>query len=281
MAFIDYYKVLGLDKTASQEDVKKAYRKLARKYHPDLNPNDAEANKHFQQINEANEVLSDPEKRKKYDDHRERPTENPSAGGFNPDDFHDNDFSDFFASMFGGSARQNRGQARYKGHDFQAVLKLNLMEAYSSHKQTLTVNGKNLRISIPAGIADGQTIKLNGQGGPGQNGGPNGDLYITFEIAEHPIFKRLNDDIYIYKELDLYTAVLGGEVTVDTLDGKVKLKVTSGTQSGTKVRLKHKGFPVYKEDGHFGNMFITYTVKIPAELSDKQRALFEELRKLS
>jgi curved DNA-binding protein len=313
MAFIDYYKILGIDKTATQDDIKKAYRKLARKYHPDLNPNDKEANKQFQQINEANEALSDPEKRKKYDEYGEHwkhadqfeqqkqsqsqqqayqgagnqfggsSSRSYTADDFGGAGFEGGDFSEFFESMFGsgGGRGQGRAQAKYKGHDYQAELKLELLEAYTTHKQTLTVNGKNLRITIPAGIADGQVIKLSGQGGPGQNGGPNGDLYITFNIAPHHDFKRLNDDIYISKEIDLYTAVLGGEVTVETLDGKVKLKVSPGTQNGTKVRLKNKGFPVYKKDGHFGNLFVTYAIKVPTELTEKQKQLFEELQKLS
>lgn len=309
MAFIDYYKILGINKTASQDDIKKAYRKLARKYHPDLNPDDKEANKQFQQINEANEALSDPEKRKKYDEYGEhwknadqfeharqsqgqrsnRSQDNPfagSAGGHSAEDFggfgNGGDFSDFFESMFGNSGgRQGRGQVKYKGQDYQAELKLQLLDAYKTHKQTLTVNGKNLRITIPAGIADGQVIKLSGQGGPGKNGGPNGDLYITFNITEHPVFKRLGDDLYINKEIDLYTAVLGGEVTVDTLDGKVKLKVTAGTQHGTKVRLKNKGFPVYKKENDFGNLFVTYLVNIPTALTEKQKELFKELQNLT
>nr|WP_121271996.1 J domain-containing protein [Pedobacter schmidteae] len=307
MAFIDYYKTLGIDKTASQDDIKKAYRKLARKYHPDLNPNDKEANKLFQQINEANEALSDPEKRKKYDEYGEhwkhadqfeqqkqsqsqqsayQGTGNPfgqsSSHTYSTEGFGDGDFSEFFESMFGRTGgRQGRTQVKYKGQDYQAELKLGLMDAFTTHKQTLTVNGKNLRITIPAGIADGQIIKLAGQGGPGQNGGPNGDLYITFNITDHPIFKRLNDDIYISQEIDLYTAVLGGETTVETLDGKVKLKVTAGTQNATKVRLKGKGFPVYKKEGHFGNLFVTYTVKIPATLTEKQTELFKELQNLA
>lgn len=310
MAFIDYYKTLGIDKTASQDDIKKAYRKLARKYHPDLNPNDKEANKLFQQINEANEALSDPEKRKKYDEYGEHwknadqfeqqkrsqgqqsyhgsgnPFGGAGGGGFSAEDFGgygSGGFSDFFESMFGnmGGGRQSRGQAKYKGQDFQAELKLNLLDAYKTHKQTITVNGKNLRITIPGGIADGQVIKLAGQGAPGKNGGPNGDLFITIGIHPHPIFKRLNDDIYVNKEIDLYTAVLGGEAMVDTLDGKVKLKVAPGTQNGTKVRLKNKGFPVYKKDGDFGNQFVTFTVKIPTNLTEKQKALFEELQNLT
>jgi curved DNA-binding protein len=303
MAFIDYYKTLGIDQKASQDDIKKAYRKLARKYHPDLNPNDKEANKLFQQINEANEALSDPEKRKKYDTYGEhwknadqyeqakqaqsqqrtyQGSENPFGGAsYGSQDFEGSDFSEFFESMFGqAGGRQSRSNVKYKGQDYQTELKLNLNDAYKTHKQTLTVNGKNLRITIPAGIADGQVIKLGGQGGPGRNGGPQGDLYITFTIAEHPDFKRLNHDLYASQEIDLYTAVLGGEVTVNTFDGKVKLKVPAGTQNGTKVRLKNKGFPVYKKDGEFGDLFITYTVKNPTHLNEKQKELFKELQNL-
>lgn len=303
MAFIDYYKILGIDKKASQDDIKKAYRKLARKYHPDLNPNDKEANKKFQEINEANEALSDPDKRKKYDEYganwknseqfeqaqrsqsRGR-SQNPfsgGSGGYGGSDFGaGGDFSDFFESMFGGgSGRSGRSSVKYKGQDYQASLKLKLRDAYKTHKQTLTVNGKNIRITIPAGIADEQVIKLNGHGGPGVNNGPAGDLYITINIEEDAMFKRLNNDLYIQQEIDLYTAILGGEVTIETLDGKVKLKVPAGTQNGTKVRLKNKGFPVYKKEGEFGNMFITYTIRIPADLSDKQKELFKELQNLS
>jgi len=305
MAFIDYYKILGIEKTATQDEIKKAYRKLARKYHPDLNPNDKEANRQFQQINEANEALSDPEKRKKYDEygehwknadqfeqakqsrsHQSAGQSNPfgGSGSYNSEDFGGGgDFSDFFESMFGGmgGGRSGRTSARFKGQDYQAELKLDLMDAYQTHKRTLTVNGKNIRITIPAGIANGQVIKLSGQGAPGQNGGPNGDLYITFNIADHQLFKRLHNDLYLNQQIDLYTAVLGGETMVDTLDGKVKLKVAAGTQNGTKVRLKNKGFPIYKKENEFGNLYVTYTVKIPTDLDDKQKDLFKELQNLS
>lgn len=301
MAFIDYYKVLGIDKKASADDIKKAYRKLARKYHPDLNPNDQEANKKFQEINEANEVLNDPEKRKKYDEYgenwknseqfeqarksqsqRQHAGSDPFGGsGFNAGDFNGSDFSDFFESMFGaGAGRSGRSQVKYKGQDYQATLQLNLRDAFTTHKQTLTVNGKNIRITIPAGIADGQVIKLNGHGGTGVNDGPAGDLYITIQIEDDPVFKRLKDDLYINQEIDIYTAVLGGETTVTTMDGKVKLKVPEGTQNGTKVRLKNKGFPLYKKDGQFGNLFITYTIKTPSNLNEKQKELFRELKDL-
>lgn len=295
MAYIDYYKILGVAKDASADDIKKAYRKLARKYHPDLNPNDKDANKRFQEVNEANEVLSDPEKRKKYDQYGEnwqhadafaeqqQQQQARSSGQrqqYQQNPFGGEDFSDFFESMFGGAGRSSsRGSNRYKGQDLHAELELSLVDAYTTHKQTITVNGKNLRITIPAGIANGQVIKLKGQGMAGMNGGPAGDLYITFNITDHPLYRRLDDDLYVNQEIDLYTAVLGGDTMVETLSGKVKLKVNPGTQNGTKVRLKGKGFPIYKKDGEFGNLYVTYQVKIPTDLNARQKELFEELAK--
>jgi len=294
MTFIDYYKVLGIGKKATASDIKSAYRKLARKHHPDLNPNDADAKRNFQQINEANEVLSDPEKRKKYDkygkdwQHAEQ-YENSKQYQGQPTDSRGQkysrtqsggDFSDFFESMFGGSANAGRSrQVKFRGEDYNAQLQLNLSDAYETRKQTLTVNGGNIRITIPAGIENGQTIKIAGHGGPGINGGPNGDLYITFSIANHPGIKRLGNDLYIQIDLELYTAVLGGEITIDTLSGKVKLKVKPETQNGSKVKLKGKGFPVYKSDGQFGDLYITYVVKIPTSLTERQKNLFTELSK--
>jgi len=298
MEFVDYYKILGVDKNASDNDIKSAYRKLARKLHPDLNPNDKEAHKKFQQVNEANEVLSDPEKRKKYDkygkdwehgeeyekarQYQQSRQQQPGYGDFSfsgGDD--DSNFSDFFSSMFGrseGSGRKGR-QAKYRGEDYNAELHLKLTEAYATHQQTLTVNGKKIRITIPAGVENGQVIKLKGHGGQGINGGPAGDLYITFVIEEHPAIKRSGNDLYTTLEIDLYTAVLGGEVTVDTLSGKVKLKVNPETQNGTKIRLKGKGFPVYKQEGQFGDLYVTYSVKLPANLTERQKELFRELAK--
>ena len=296
MSFIDYYQILGVPKTATADDIKTAYRKLARKLHPDLNPNDKEANKKFQQVNEANEVLSDPEKRKKYDtygkdwEHGEEYEKARSSqqqysgnqGQWSSGGFGDDNFSDFFTSMFGGGTSGGRSsQAKFRGQDYKAEIKLSLSEAYTTHQQTLTVNGKNIRITIPAGISNGQVIKLKGHGGPGVNGGPAGDLFITFITHNNTAFKRDRDDLYHTVELDLYTAVLGGEATIDTLGGKIKLKVNPETQNGTKTRLKGKGFPVYKKDGHFGDLYITYSVKLPVTLSEKEKELFKELSALS
>lgn len=305
MAYIDYYSILGVSKTATADEIKKSYRKLARKYHPDINPNDEEAKLKFQQINEANEVLSDPDKRKKYDaygenwkhaEEYEKAQQQQSQNGgfadytnfggfgggsysFGGDD--EGGFSDFFESLFGGrqSASGSRHSRSFRGQDYTSELHLSLRDASETHKRTLTINGKNLRITIPAGVSDGQVIKLAGQGAPGKNGGPNGDLYITFVIEEDPKFKRVSDDLYTTADLNLYTAVLGGEETIDTFTGKVKLKIAAGTQNGTKVRLKGKGFPVYKKDGQSGDLIITYAIRIPTDLNEEQKGLFEKLAK--
>lgn len=317
MAFIDYYQVLGVDKTASQDDIKKAYRKLARKFHPDLNPNDPTAKEKFQAINEANEVLSDPEKRKKYDEYGEhwkhadefeaQKQARQQAGGFGgfgagAQGFHTDGngtywyssdgqeftgsnaggFSDFFEELFGHRGRSGRStQGGFRGQDYQAELDLSLRDAAQTHKQVLTVGDKQVRITIPAGVANGQVIKLKGYGAPGMNGGPAGDLYITFVIPDDPVFKRLGDDLYVDVNTDLYTALLGGDLLVNTLDGQVKLKVKPGTQSGTKVRLKGKGFPVYKKEGQFGDLIVTYHVQLPTNLTEEQKEMFRKIQRMN
>ncbi|MEO5642661.1 MAG: J domain-containing protein [Bacteroidia bacterium] len=297
MEFIDYYKVLEVDKSASEIDIKKAYRRLARKLHPDLNPNDENAKKKFQQINEAHEVLSDPEKRKQYDKYgkdwkhaeqfekagQQQQSNNNYYSGQQgaASGFDEGDYSDFFESVFGrGTGRRGSANTKFRGQDFRAQLQLDLKDVYHSHQQTLTVNGKNIRLTIPAGVENGQTIKISGHGEEGANGGPKGDLYITFSIANQSKFRREGSSLYADADLDLYTAVLGGEVMIDTFEGKVKLKVTPGTQSDLKVKLKGKGFPVYKKEAEFGDLFLTWKIKVPTNLSEKEKELFNELAKL-
>ena len=293
MEFIDYYKILELDKSATEADIKKAYRKLARKYHPDLNPNDAQAKKKFQQINEANEVLSDAEKRKKYDKYgkdwqqgEQYEKARQSQGGAKTQNTYqsdEGDFSDFFESMFGaasgGSSFRRSSSAKFKGQDIQAELHLSLKDAFKTHPQTFTVNGKAIRINIPAGVENGQTIKISGHGGPGTNGGPAGDLYITFSIINPTPFKRKGNDLYLSHLLDLEKALLGGEELVETMDGKVKLQIKPETQNGTVVKLKGKGFPVYKQEGVFGDLYLTFQVRIPTGLNETQKSLFKEIFK--
>jgi len=322
MKYIDYYKVLGVGKTASEKEIKKAYRKLARKFHPDLNPNDQEAEKRFKEINEANEVLGNSENRKKYDEYGEnwkhaeefeKAKANQSAyssasgagfGGGNPfggsgpgggtgytyDEFEGSDFSDFFASMFGQGTGRSSGfggrggksgrQGQFRGQDFNAELQLNLKDIYQTQKQTINVNGKKIRITIPAGVENNQTIKIKGHGGPGINNGPKGDLYITFKIANNTKFRRDKANLYLDHEIDLFKAVLGGDITIPTFDSKVKLKVKAGTNTDTKVKLKGKGFPVYKRPDKKGDLIITYKVSLPENLSPKQQELFREIQNL-
>lgn len=300
MEFIDYYKILGLTKNASEADIKKAYRKLARKHHPDLNPNDKSAEQKFKQINEANEVLSDPAKRKKYDqygkdwqhaDSYEKARQQQGSQGYgnqrtytsSGQGFDESQFSDFFESMFGGGGFSGGGRrqaAQFKGQDLNATLRLNLTDVLQDQKQTISVGDKKIRLTIPAGVEDGQTIKIRGYGGEGMNGGPKGDLYITFEILNNTRFKRLESDIYATENISLYTALLGGEITIETLSGKVKLNVKPETQNDTKVKLTGKGLPKYKKDGQFGDLYITYKVELPKNLSAKEKELFTELSKL-
>jgi curved DNA-binding protein len=305
MEFIDYYKVLGLDKNATQAEIKKAYRKLARKLHPDLNPNDKTAQQKFQQINEANEVLSDPEKRKKYDQYgkdwqhadafeeaKKQQGSQGFGGGFGGQrtysgggqGFDESQFSDFFESMFGGGGFSRSGgrrqTAQFKGQDLNATLRLNLTDILKSQKQTISLGEKKIRLTIPAGVENGQTIKIKGHGGEGRNGGPKGDLYITFEVLNNTAFKSVGADLYKTENIDLYKAMLGGEITIKTLDGTVKLKVKPETQNDTKVKLKGKGLPKYKKEGQYGDLFVTYKIELPKKLSKEEKELFTKLSKL-
>lgn len=293
-SFIDYYKVLGVANTATDEEIKKAYRKLARKYHPDLNPNDKQAEQKFKEINEANEVLTNPESRKKYDKYgkdwkhgeemenarRQQSSYSDGSSAFSGDAFSDGDYSDFFESFFGSAGRQGRRATTYKGQDQQAELTLDLKDVFQTHKQVLTINGKKIQVTIPAGAENGQVLKLKGLGGEGVNGGPNGDLYVTFRITNNTVFRRDKQDLYTTVALDLYTALLGGTVLVQTFDGQVKLKVDPETPNGKKVKLKGKGFPVYQQEGSFGDLYITYEIRLPERLTEQERELFTQLKNL-
>lgn len=291
MPFIDYYKILGISKTASEEDIKTAYRKLARKFHPDVNPDNKKAEQKFKEINEANEVLSDSGNRKKYDKYgkdwkhgdefeKARQQQRQSRQQSGAQGFGGEDYSDFFESMFGGGASSSRRRPTFKGQDFHAELHLELRDVYTSQKKVLTVNGKNIRLPIPAGVDNGQVIKIKGKGGPGPNGGPAGDLFITFIIENDTPFQREGNNLYQPVDLDLYTSLLGGDITVETFTGKVKLKIKPETQNESKVKLSGKGFPIYKKEGKFGDLIITFHIKMPTNLSDKEKELFTELQKI-
>jgi curved DNA-binding protein len=294
MAFVDYYKILGISKTATEKEIKTAFRKLARKYHPDLNPDNKEAEIKFKEINEANDVLSDPVNRKKYDEYGQdwkhgeeyenakRQQQRQSQHQSSQQGFSNEEYSDFFESMFGGGrASYSQGRnPKFKGQDYNAELHLNLKDVYTTQQQILTVNGKKIRLTIPAGVENGQVIKIKGKGGLGINAGPNGDLYIKFIIDNQTQFKRVGNNLYQNIDLDLYTSILGGEITVDTFNGKVKLQIKPETKNESKVKLKGKGFPIYKKERKFGDLIITYHIKTPTDLSEKEIELFKKLQKI-
>lgn len=240
---------MGISKAATEKEVKASYRKLARKYHPDLNPDNKTAELKFKEINEANEVLSNSDNRKKYDKHVEHwkhsdefekaQKQQQSQRQSNQQNFSDQEYSDFFESMFGGRTNSRQSQRpKFKGQDFNAELHLNLKDVYTSHQQVLTLNNKKIRLTIPAGVENGQVIKIKEKGGQGINGGPHGDLYITFVITNQTQFKREGSTLYKVVDLDLYTSILGGEITIDTFNDKVKLKIKPETKNESKVKLK-------------------------------------------
>lgn len=298
MAFIDYYKVLGVENNATSDEIKKAYRKLTKRYHPDLHPNDPTAKERFQEINEANEVLSDPEKRRKYDEYGEnwrhadeyeaqRRQYGNSNGGYDFGGFsgfgdfsgnagNSSGFSDFFEQLFGTGGFRTR---KRNGKDIQATVTLSLRDAAVAHKQTFSIGGEEVRISLPAGIADGQKIRLKGRGAPSPSGGGRGDLYITFRIEPDKEFTRKGDDLYTTATTDLYTLLLGGEIILPTLSGSVKVNVRPGTQPDSKLRLRGKGFPVYKQEGKQGDLIVTFKLQLPT-LNEEQKELLRKIKEI-
>jgi len=307
MDFKDYYKILGVSKTAGADEIKKAYRKLAIKYHPDKNPNNKAAEEKFKEISEANEVLSDAEKRKKYDELGTNWKQHQQAGGNSgfdwskyaganqggqqythtyggeSDTFEDaGGFSDFFESIFGGRFGQQKNSGRraaVKGEDYRAEITLSLEEAYSGASREFEVNGQKLRLKIKPGVTNGQVLRIKEKGAPGR-GGQNGDLYITIGVGEHPHFKRKENDLYCNISVDLYTVVLGGKTIVRSLKGTMKIDIVKGTDNGKVLRLKGLGMPVYGKTNEFGDMYATVNIVIPKNLSGKETELFKELMQL-
>ncbi len=297
MDFKDYYKILGLDKTATTDEIKKSYRKLAVKYHPDKNPNDKAAEEKFKEINEANEVLGDAEKRKKYDELGENwkyYQQSAQQGGEGQDfhwskyrnnsyktgeQYHEGNFSDFFENIFGGRFYDDeRSQQRsFKGQDYNAEMQISLEEAYSGTTRQLQLDKQKLQLKTKPGIKDGQVLKLKGKGGKGINNGPNGDLYITVHVSEHPHYKRKEDDLYCDIPVDLYTAILGGQIHVNTIGNPIKISIGKETENGKILRLKGKGMPRYDKDNNYGDMYAKVNIKLPKNLTPKEIELFKEL----
>lgn len=310
MEYKDYYKILGIDKKATPEQIKKAYRKLAVQYHPDKNPGNKEAEEKFKLINEANEVLGDPEKRRKYDElgenwNRFQQTGSQPGAGFDwsayggpggqtGSYYYEGDgndmfggqggsgFSDFFEAFFGRSGRQRgRQQSKnhYKGQDYEAEMEITLEEAYHGTSRIIQVHEEKLRIAVKPGAYEGQLLRIKGKGAAGSTKDHRGDLYVRIRVKPHPLFVRRADDLHTTQNIGLYTAILGGETLVNTLGGPVKVKTPPGTQNGKTIRIKGKGMPVYDLTGKFGDLYVQLNVLIPVNLSEKEKQLFEQLRK--
>lgn len=322
MDYKDYYKTLGVDQNATEKEIKTAYRKLARKYHPDVNPDDPQAEARLKEINEAYEVLSDAEKRAKYDQlgadwqrwqHAggqpgdfdwSHWTAAPGAGRVHvhygtPENLEDlfggsSPFSDFFNSIFGGlgGAARHAGRAggfegfEYqsrprRGQDLEHEVEISLSEAYEGTTRLLTKDGRRLEVKIPAGASTGTKVRVRGEGSSGRAGGEAGDLYLRVRVARDQRFERKGNDLHVALPVDLYTAVLGGEVRVPTLAGDVKLTIPAGSQNGQIFRLRGKGMPSLRHPNERGDLFVRLSVRLPTKLTADQRELFERLRHLT
>lgn len=305
MDYKDYYKTLGVGKSASEKEIKSAFRQLAQKYHPDKNPGDKKAEDKFKDINEAYEVLGDPQKRAKYDQlgssYAQWERMGKPGGGFdfgqwassgsgpgggtysNLDDIlGQGGFSDFFTSLFGGAAQSAGGRfgaRRYtsRGEDIEQPVEITLEEAFTGAKRTLQKDGRRLEVSIPAGARTGTKVRIAGEGGNGQ---PVGDLLLVISVQPHPAFKREGDDLHVDIPVEVYTALLGGEVRVPTLNGDVLLNIPSETQGGKTFRLAGKGMPRLRQPNERGDLYGRVVLRIPTQLTDHERQLVEELAAL-
>ena len=297
----DYYKTLGVDRDASEKEIKSAYRKAARKFHPDVNPDDKESEERFKEISEAHEVLSDKEKRAKYDQFGQYWDQVGAAGPGGPAgpgpggaeyftfDFGDfgapgpvtgeSGFSDFFEQLFGGGQRAGPGagtrRAPARGRNIRAETEISLEDAFHGAKKTFTVDGRRIEVTIPKGVHEGQSVRLAGQGEDGPAG--KGDLFIKINIRSHPRYERRDDDLYVDVPVDYLVAALGGEAQVPTLSGRVTMKMPPNTSGGKTFRLPGQGMPKLKKTGR-GNLYARVRVTMPESMSDGLRKALEELR---
>ncbi len=310
MDYRDYYQILGVARGASDKEIKQAYRRLARQYHPDRNPGDKVAEEHFKEINEAHEVLTDPDKRRKYDQlgaqwqqwqhmggdpgafdfsqwFASRPRRG-NAGYGSPDGVFQGtgDFSDFFESVFGGAGaqptmrwRQEQRRGR-RGRDYQLAVQITLEEAYHGTARTVAPDGRRLEVRIPPGVRTGSVVRIAGKGGPGLAAGQAGDLFLDIEVIPHQHFERKEDDLYCDVQVGLYTALLGGQVRIPTIKGSVQLTIPPETQSGRSFRLKGLGMPFLHDPHRHGDLFARIQVVLPQNLTDRERELLRELARL-
>jgi curved DNA-binding protein len=304
MEYRDYYQILGVDRNASNKDIQKAFRRLARQYHPDVNPGDKYAEERFKEISEAYEVLSDEKKRKKYDQlgHSYRQWEQMGGkpGGFdwsrwtsgqpggyrveftNADMSAGDLFSEFFRNIFGGGAGRQQRSARQsiQGQNLEVTVQISLEDAYQGVMRSVQAGRRQLNVKIPAGARSGTRVRLRGQGEPGYAGGRPGDLDVIVQVLDHPLFRRDGDDLHLDLKVPLYTAVLGGSIEVPTLGGGGSLRIPAGTQSGQVFRLRGKGMPRLRQQDAFGDLYAHVLVQVPTDLTEKETALFRQLASL-
>jgi curved DNA-binding protein len=318
MQYKDYYRILGVDRSASEQDIKRAYRRLARELHPDVNPGDKRAEEKFKEVNEAYEVLGDPEKRRKYEQlganwqQWRRAGHDPSQydwsqwftgapGGTRVEwsgDLGDlfggaggDTFSDFFRSIFGGVGGGRRArtsedlfrtasQRTTRGQKMEASAEITLEEAFHGTTRVLERNGQRIRVKIPPGARTGSKVRVAGKGSAAHRGGQPGDLYLHITVKPHPVFKREGDNLRCDVDVDMYTAVLGGQVRVATLGSQVSLRIPAGTNSGKTFRLRGKGMPNPGNPQQHGDLLATVQIHVPQRLSSRERELFEELAHL-
>ncbi len=290
MDYKDYYKILEIDKKATLEEIKKAYRILAKKYHPDKNLGDKKAEENFKLVNEANEVLSDPEKRKQYDDLGENWQQNQQSYGqqrnSNQQFYQDfggkhGDFSDFFEQFFAGRSQNSRQQQPRRGGDYETEMEISLEEAFTGTSRIIQLENEKLRVKTKPGAYTDQQLRIKSKGAKGSNEANRGDLFVRIRVRENPKIIRKGDDLYQTVNVNLYDAILGNEMIVQTVSGNFKIKIEPGTQNGKTIRLKGKGMPKYEKPAFFGDLYLQIQVQIPEKLTDKQKALFEELKTTS
>ncbi|MBI3399522.1 MAG: DnaJ domain-containing protein [Deltaproteobacteria bacterium] len=290
MAKKDYYEILGVGRNASEDEIKKAYRNLARKYHPDLHPGNKAMEAKFKEINEAYEILKDHKKREQYDRFGSSVFEPPGfegartytypGGTINIEDlgFDIGGIEDIFGDIFGSKARAKRGPL--KGEDIEYALEISFDQAINDTEVRLTMNGEKITVKIPAGVKDGSRVRVAEKGKPGMFGGPQGDLYIVTHVKPHPYFRRENDDIYLDVPITITEAALGAKVHIPTIDGKALLAIPPGTQSGQKLRLKGKGVLHIKDKGR-GDQYVIIKIAVPKDLDQKSKNLLEEFQRLN
>lgn len=306
MTYKDYYKDLGVGKNATSAEIKKAYRALANKYHPDKAKGNKAFEEKFKEINEANEVLSDPVKRKKYDqfgaDWKHYEEAGAQPGGFdwskyasggggqarrpstNESDamFTDDGVGDLFEMLFGqrSGPRQGRRNVAMKGDDLETETTLSLEEAYHGTTRLIQLNGQTIKVTINPGVAENQMLRIAGKGGRGPGGGQSGDLFLTIKIAQHPEYVRQGNDLHCDLPVDLYTSVLGGKTQLKTMKGNVTVNIPKGTPNGKELRLRGLGMPVYAKKNKFGNLHVKVEILLPEDLSEEETALFTKLAAL-